>query len=407
MIGVDEALQQVLLHTTVLGDEQVSLADCVGRHLAHDVLSDMDSPPHDKSMVDGYAVQATDLREDRAELKILEEVTAGAVPTHEVLPGSTTRIMTGAPIPPGADAVVMIERGVMDPARPNHVQLQDHVVRGQHIMPQATVMRTGETVLTAGTRIRPSEVGLLAEVGAADVPVTRVPQVAILSTGNELVPPDVKPGPGMIRNSNGPMLHALATQAAAVPLPLGVAADTPDALEHAVQQGLAADILLLSGGVSAGVLDLVPATLTKLGVQQVFHKVQLKPGKPLWFGVTTETPSPTLVFGLPGNPVSGLVCFELFVRPALQKLQGAPSPQLKTSTAQLLASQQVKGGRETYLPGNMRIQDDQPRVTPVPWQGSADQRAFSHANCLIRFAPRDTRYEQGELVPVVPLFQDP
>ena len=301
----------------------------------------------------------------------------------------------------------MIERGQAKSAQPRRVRLQDQVIPGQNIMPQATVLRQGETVLTAGTPIRPNEVGLLAEIGCALVPVTRKAQVAILSTGNELVAPSAQPKAGQIRNSNGPMLHALSSQAGAHPETLGVACDTAADLERLVQRGLQSDILLLSGGVSAGVLDLVPQTLAKLGVREVFHKVRLKPGKPLWFGSATTAASPTLVFGLPGNPVSGLVCFELFVRPALRKLQGNLSPHWHATTARLMAEQRVKGDRETYLPGNVRMQEDSPQVWPVAWQGSADQRALSEANCLIQFPPRRAPYEQGEPVQVVRLFQDP
>ena len=325
MITVEEALVLVRGRIRSKPPVTVALADALGLVLAEDVASDVDSPPFDKSIVDGYAIVADDLRDGVARLAILEEVTAGAVPRATVVPGSTTRLMTGAPIPPGADTVVMIERSeiVSDRGGRDMVLLRDANIRaGRNILGRGSAMRAGEVVLRREARLRPVEIGLLAEIGRTQVEVVPRPTVAILPTGNELVEPDEQPSPGQIRNSNGPMLAAVVRQAGAEPIALAVARDDETDLRQKISAGLAADVLLLSGGVSAGVLDLVPKVLVELGAEEVFHKVSVKPGKPLWFGVARRDGRETLIFGLPGNPVSTFVCFELFVRPAIEGLSG-------------------------------------------------------------------------------------
>ena len=317
MISVEQALQLILEQTWPATGESVSLAESDGRVLIEEVLSDLDSPPHDKSMVDGYAVLRSDLESLPVKLRVQEEVTAGQVPQAPLQPGLATRIMTGAPVPAEAEAVVMVEQTQTSSDADGIEWVEIAEVRlpeSGNIMLQGTSLRAGEVILSAGRTIRPLEIGLLAEVGRHQVQVSLVPSVAILSTGNELVDVDQSPQAGQIRNSNGPLLNALVQRAGAKPVPLGIGRDDLDDLRQLVAQGLQEDVLVLSGGVSAGVLDLVPQVLQELGVEQIFHKVNLKPGKPLWFGVNADTQ--TLVFGLPGNPVSSLVCCELFVRPA-------------------------------------------------------------------------------------------
>lgn len=427
MFTVDEALQLVLTHTTRKPGARVPVAEAVGLVIAEDVASDVDSPPHDKSMVDGYAVVANDLASGAAELTVLEEVTAGAVPTLRVTPGACTRIMTGAPIPDGADAVVMIERSESlnsdglenrptrrPPAPPGgKVRLTDTVRPGQNIIRRGDSLRSGEVVLKAGHEIRPAEVGLLCEVGRTHVEVFSPVSLAILATGNELVDASARPGPGQIRNSNGPMLAAAVRRAGATPIELGVARDEPESLRQLIRQGLAADILVLSGGVSAGVLDLVPSVLKDLGVEQVFHKIRLKPGKPLWFGVAKKTsprtpsesrtlnPEP-LVFGVPGNPVSSLVCFELFVRPAIEKLMGGKDPEpLRVLPARLANEFNHRGDRPTYFPAVVRREGRELLADLVRWRGSADIRGLTLANALAIFAAGDRLWPAGEPIDVL------
>jgi molybdopterin molybdotransferase len=323
-------------------------------------------------------------------------------------PGAAARIMTGAPIPAGADAVVPIEAAV-DGTSVAHaggrVRLMDERFRpGQHIARQGAAFRLGQEVLAAGSMLGAAEIGLAAEAGATHVVARARPRVAILSTGSELVPPTAVPAYGQTRNSNGPMIAAAVTLLDAEPIPLGIAADRPEAIRAAVAQGLAADVLVLSGGVSAGDLDLVPEIFRQCGVEKIFHKVRLKPGKPVWFGrLAREQADRTLVFGLPGNPASSLVCFELFVRPALQILSGAPREawHLPRRSAVLTAPAKAAADRPVYLPCRLEQSADGLAATPLPWTGSSDLLGLAGAQGLIALAAGGGRHETGALVEVV------
>ena len=280
--------------------------------------------------------------------------------------------------------------------------LQAPVLTGQGITRRATSISRGQVVLPAGKVLGPVEIGLLAEVGRHEVPIIFQPRVAIISTGNELVEPSQVPGPGQIRNSNGPLLCSLAMQAGANAWSAGIVRDTAHGLFRALEGSLESDIVILSGGVSAGVLDLVPQVLQEMGVQEVFHKVNLKPGKPLWFGVDNNKKSgrQTLVFGLPGNPVSSLVCFELFVRPAIEKLSGREPKGLPRLTARLTQDHKQRGERPTYWPAVLTEASGEKVVTPLPWQGSGDLRTLTDANCLAYFPAGDRVFAAGEIVEV-------
>ena len=401
MISVEEALELILEKVPTRPTELVPLEALTGRVLAEEITSDLDSPPHDKSMVDGYAVQRNDLAKLPVTLGVQEEVTAGEVPRSSLQPGHATRIMTGAPVPCGADAVVMVEQtststdtAGLEWVTIAEVQLPD----SGNIMPQGTSLRAGEVVLKPGRTIRPLEIGLLAEVGRHQVQVSEIPSVAVLSTGNELVNVDQSPQPGQIRNSNGPMLGSLASRAGAHVVSLGIGRDRMDDLRQMISRGLQEDVLVLSGGVSAGVLDLVPQVLQELGVEQVFHQVALKPGKPLWFGVAAT--GQTLVFGLPGNPVSSMVCFELFVRPALQALSGGDPQGLEQTEATLHEAFHKRASRPTFFPSRLYLENNQTRVQPLPWKGSADQRTLTDANCLAYFPADQQNYDAGDSISI-------
>jgi molybdopterin molybdotransferase len=405
MLSVDEALERVLDSTRPLAPRPAALEDALDLMLAEDVTSEIDSPPHDKSIVDGYAVIAAVAHSSAATFAVLEEVTAGRVPTKRVEPGTATRIMTGAPLPPGADAVVMVEKTrLAAEGDGERVEILETPVRpGQNIARRASSLQRGQVVLRAGTRLRGIELGLLAEVGRARVQAIPRPRVAIIATGDELVDAGETPGPGQIRNSNGPLLVGLATQAGAAARFVGIARDSAASLREHIGAALESDLVVLSGGVSAGVLDLVPQVLAELGVQQVFHKVSVKPGKPLWFGVRQNGGDrpPTLVFGLPGNPVSSLVSFELFVHPAIQKLSGREAAGLARQSAILTQEHKQRGDRPTYWPAVVATSGGETSVTPLAWKGSGDLRTLTDANALACFPSGDRQFEVGETIDVL------
>ncbi|MFM8802697.1 MAG: gephyrin-like molybdotransferase Glp [Planctomycetia bacterium] len=411
MIELPEAIALVERHAAPLSPRRMPLLAACGRTLAAPVVSDVDSPPWDRAMMDGFAVRGGEFSAGSREVVALDvavDLAAGDVTTLTIGRGACARIMTGAPIPSGADAVVPVECAVDDTARVHaggRVRLLDERFReGQHIARQGAAFRRGQEVLAAGMRLGSAEIGLAAEAGATHVFVPPPVRVAILSTGSELVPPDAVPAFGQTRNSNGPMIAAAVQLLGAEPIPLGIAADRPEAIRAAVAQGLAADVLVLSGGVSAGDLDLVPEMFRQCGVEKVFHKVRLKPGKPVWFGVLRrEGAASTLVFGLPGNPASSLVCFELFARPAIAMLAGRPRDawHLPRSRARLAAAAKAAADRPVYLPCRLAEAADGLAATPLPWTGSSELLGLAGAAGLIALPAGGRRYEAGEEVEVV------
>jgi molybdopterin molybdotransferase len=396
MLTVAEARETVLRNTHPLSPVDAALTpEIMGAVLAEDVVSDLDMPPFDKAMMDGYAVRAADLPDGRGTLTVVEEVRAGRTPRHTLQAGQATRIMTGAPIPTGADAVVMVERTRIENDR---VVIEDRPTQpGQNVMPRGREMRRGETVLSAGSGLRPQEFGLLATVGRTSARIHPAPRVAVLSTGDEVVEASERAGPGQIRNGNGPMLCAQAARAGGLPQYLGIARDRVDSLRPLIAEGLRADVLLLSGGVSAGKLDLVPGVLQEAGVQPHFHKVEMKPGKPVFFGSRDHT----VVFGLPGNPVSALVCFELFVRPALRRLGGHAEPGPPYVRAVLAEDFAYRTERPTYHAAALSSDDSGWRVRAVPWYGSPDLRGLTKANAFIVFPSGDHRHQTGQVFDVL------
>jgi molybdopterin molybdotransferase len=398
MISVSEAQALVLKYARPLEPETSPLSSAaLGLVLAEDVASDVSMPPYDKALMDGYALRSADLAQGRAVLSVVDEITAGQVPHRPVEAGQAARIMTGAPVPQGADVVVMIE--CTRPLDGQRVQIDDAaVVAGQNILYKGREMQAGQTVLKAGAVLRPQEFGLLATVGRTAVKVQPPPRVALLSTGDELVEAFQVPGPGQIRNGNGPMLLAQVCRAGGVPRYLGIARDNLESLRSLVGEGVRAAILVLSGGVSAGKLDLVPKVLEEMGVQGHFHRVEMKPGKPVFFG----TREATLVFGLPGNPVSALACFELFVRPAIWRLRGQdPGPHLVT--ARLTEVFRYRTDRPTYHPAWLEEGPGGWRVRIVPWFGSPDLRALIQANALAVLPKGNHVHEAGQMCEVLRL----
>lgn len=399
MFSVNEALASILQHTTPAVTEAVPLGECLFRVLAEDLLTPHDSPPFGKSMMDGFVVHSAGFGEGSQTLKVLETITAGTVPTQDVQSGTASRIMTGAPVPDGGDCVVPIERVEFDESQPEVVTITSDVVTAErHILRQGCLAKTGEPLMAAGTLIEPQHIAVLAEFGVAQVPVYRRPSVAVLATGDELLPVDQPLTVGRIRNSNEPMLVSQIQRANATAVPLGIAKDDRSQLQDCIQRGLECDFLLLSGGVSAGTLDLVPSELAAAGVRQVFHKIQMKPGKPLWFGQLESDGRRCLVFGLPGNPVSSMICFELFVRTALRAFCGAVHPQPEPVRATLSANVFVRGDRVTYFPAKCVLGESGTMAEPVRWGGSADLRSTADANGMIVLDPKADAYCSGDTV---------
>jgi molybdopterin molybdotransferase len=397
MLMVAAAQAVVLQHADVLPPKPAALTDALGLVLAEDVASDIDMPPYDKSMMDGYAVRVGDLNDGCGVLTVIEEITAGTTPKRALGRGQAARIMTGAPIPEGTEAVVQVERTVLDQDR---VRIDDPgLKRGQNILTRGREMRAGDVVLRRGVALRPQEIGVLATVGRAQVLVVGRPSVAVVPTGDEVVEPDQKPQSSQIRNGNGPMLLMQVARAGAVPHYLGIARDRLDSLREKISAGMTRDVLILSGGVSAGKLDLVPGVLQELGVEARFHKVEMKPGKPVFFG----TRGRTLVFGLPGNPVSAYACFELFVRPALRRLRGLTDPGTDLPQVALAEDFAYRTDRPTYHPALLEQASGGLRVKAVPWFGSPDLRGLLNCNCLVVLPPGDHQHRAGQLFPVLRL----
>jgi molybdopterin molybdotransferase len=404
MIEVSEAVAVIARESRPLEVQSLPLAETLGLVLAEDVRSDWDSPPFDKSVVDGFAVRCEDVR---SPLPVLEVVSAGQVPSRALDQPATIQIMTGAPLPAGAEAVVPIE---LTKSRTGSngtilIEFPPDVATwkvGTNIVRRGASTRKGDLVVAAGSQLRPQELGALAELGRVQLNVRRRPQVAVLATGDELVPIEQVPGPGQIRNSNETMLCAQIQRAGATPVPLGIARDERVHLRERIQAGLQADVFVLSGGVSMGDRDFVPSELAAAGVRQIVHKVNLKPGKPLWFGIFDKgNRERTLVFGLPGNPVSSFVCFELFVRTALRKMMGVEPAEPNPVQARLTQPHTTKGERPTYQPSRLEWINDGPVVTAVPWVGSSDLRAIVSANAMAIFPVGNQTYAAGTRIDVI------
>ncbi len=400
MITVEEALGHVGRCSRSIPERRVPIGQSLGLLLAEPVVSGVDSPPFDKSMLDGYAVVASDRSSTR---RVLEQVMAGGVPELAVELGATINVMTGAPIPVGADAIVKVEDvRQLDGAT---IQMPESgVASGRGVLPRGAAFCRGQEVLAAGRHLSAVDIALMAEIGQAEVQVVPRPRVAVLATGNELVEAGQTVGPGQICNSNGPMLLALLESVRATSIDLGIGRDDPAELRRLMGEGLNADVLIVTGGVSAGVLDLVPGLFQEMGVEQVFHKIRMKPGKPLWFGQHEQDGQRTLVFGLPGNPVSTLVSFEVFVKPALRALAGEKFCPASTLRGALTEPVAHRGKRPTYHPCQIDFGNRQQgllMVEPLRWSGSADLAALTHANALVVLPEGDYELEVGAEVDMV------
>lgn len=386
MLSVDEAREVVRAAVRPVREtEQLALGDALGRVLAEPVLAERDDPPFDRATMDGFAVRAADLTSLPRRLDVSGEVAAGDAQLPHCDPGCALRINTGAPLPPGADTVVPVE------LTREEVEILEPVAQGGNIVPRGGFVRRGDEV--ASGRLTPERLAVCAAAGADRVAVLRRPRVAVLGTGSELTSGLSEPGDHEIRNSNGPMLLALCSGAET--RDLGAVADDPEQLLAAVRRGLEADVLITTGGVSKGVRDYVPDTFAACGVRESFHRIALQPGKPVWFGEHVGG----VVFGLPGNPVSALVCADLFVMPYLLACAGGEwGHALLERRARITRPIQASPKRRRVFP--CLLKDDE--VTPIPWRGSGDLWSAPAGNAYL-VIPRDHALAAGdETVCLVP-----
>jgi len=395
MITVDDAIRIVLQRIEPLGSETIALEQAHHRVLAEDIRADIDLPPFDRARMDGYAVRSSDLGTVPVKLRVIGEIAAGAQFDRRLNAGEAVKIFTGAPVPSAADAVQKVE---VTRANGSAVEILESVTPGQFITPRASEIASGEVVAEAGREIGPAEMGVLASFGYANVSVGRRPRVAVMSTGSELVNVSSKPSGAQIRNSNSYTIAAYAERAGAIVDDLGTVEDTPEATRDALLRAAGnRDMVITSGGVSMGDYDLVKAALDEIGAEVFFDKVSIRPGKPTVFARRDKT----FFFGLPGNPVSTSVTFNVFARPAIRKMQGDANPALPLVRARLARSLKDASSRRSYLPARLSIEDGQAMAESLKWGGSSDLVAFMKATALI-IVPEDVHeIEAGELVDVM------
>ena len=375
--------------------EAVELAAALGRVLAEEVTADRDYPPFPRSTRDGFAVRAADIAKLPATLRRLGEVKAGEAFAGSVGAGECVQIMTGAPVPAGADAVVMIEDTEL---KGDQVEVKKSLIVGANIVPRGSEAAGGAILLRPGVHIGYVEMSLLGQVGKTTVQVYRRPRVAVLSTGDEVVAIGSTPGPNQIRNSNAYSMAAQVVHWGGEAVVLGNARDDLDDLERLIRRGLEEDLLVLTGGVSAGKYDLVEVVLRQLGAELHFDAVAIRPGRPAVFGSCQGK----FVFGLPGNPVSTMVTFELFVAPALTLLGGAPAPPLQFLKARLAEAVPQKTRLTLFLPARLEGKGSHVTVRALPWHGSGDVVALAHANCTLVVPDNVSELAAGAWVDILP-----
>ncbi|HLZ92768.1 MAG TPA: gephyrin-like molybdotransferase Glp [Candidatus Acidoferrum sp.] len=371
----------------------LSVWDALGFVLTEELKTDRKYPPFDRSTRDGYAVRSTEVSPG-ALLPCVGEIKAGDTVAQPLASSTCVQIMTGAAVPAGADAVMMLEHTQRDG---DAVRFERAAQPGQNIVPRGSEAQRGQTVLSPGIRLGYAELALAAQIGATQLRCAAKPRVAILSTGDEVVSVEQQPGPFQIRNSNSVSLAAQVRLAGGEPVLLGNAADRLDDLREKISRGLREDVLVLSGGVSMGKYDLVETVLQGLGAEFYFDAVAIRPGKPAVFGKCGST----FVFGLPGNPVSTMVTFELFVAPALDLLSGACARELPLVQARLGASLNEKSGLTHFLPARVEWPGATPEVKALPWQGSGDIAALARANCFLVVPEHRSQVPAGETVQIL------
>jgi len=400
VLSFEQARHTVEEHAAQLrphGKELVELLDSAGQILAEPVPADRNFPAFPRATRDGYAVRAADLAKLPATLHVIGEIKAGAPDAPFTLkPGETAAIMTGAPAPPGADAVVMIE---YTSRHGDQVEITRGIGAGDNIVPIGAEAKRGDRLLVPGMKLDHAAIALAASVGRSHLLIYSKPRVAVLSTGDELVDIDVPPAPNQIRNSNSYSLAVQIQMAGGEPVLLPIAPDEPERLRELIAEGLEADLLLLTGGVSMGKYDLVEQALLELDAEFFFTGAQIQPGRPIVFGRIPDAGNHKYFFGLPGNPVSTMVTFELFARPVLDALAGLQPRKLIFLHAKLKSEIKTKPGLKRFLPAVLSGEFETAEVELVPWQGSGDIAATARANCYVVVDGGDIA--AGEWVPVL------
>ncbi len=404
MLSVQSAREIVLEHCRRVARqdlplETVSILDSLGRVAAEPILVDRDQPPFDRSMRDGFAIIADDLSGGPVDLICTGEIKAGDLAGLQVQRGEAVQIMTGAPVPAGATAVVMVEHTERKPGA--RLRVLKPVKAGDNIAPRGSERNAGDRAFDVGKRIASLELAVLATVGKSAIKVFGRPRVAILATGDELVEVTETPGPTQIRNSNSFSLYAQVLKCGGQPSLLEIARDDSRDLKRLISQGLAYDVLLVTGGVSMGKYDLVETVFAELGVRIHFEAVSMRPGKPTVFG----TSHGRFVFGLPGNPVSTFVAFEVFVKPVVHMLQGLPADALPAVRGFLQKDVTEKSGRTAFLPARVSSSSRMIEVSAVQWKGSADIFSAVEANGFLVVPMEATRLSSGSSVEAL-LFDD-
>ena len=375
--------------------EKIALEEAAGRVLAETLLADRDAPPFDRATRDGFAVRSADVAAVPATLLLAGEVRAGGQFAGDVARGQCVQIMTGAPVPSGADAVVMIEHTA--PAG-DSVVIRRSVAAGENVVPRSKEARCGDEILAAGIRFGYAEMSIAAQFGHAHVSVFLRPRVAIISTGDEIVPVSAAPGPFQIRNSNSVSLAAQVALAGGHAVPFPPVEDDAGKLRQCIEAALAAEAVVISGGVSAGKYDLVEGVLSELKAVTLFDGVAIRPGRPVMFAMCHEKP----VLGLPGNPVSTMVTFELFGVPLVDVLSGAPPRPLPLVNARLRHAVRQKAALTHFLPAELSRREGEAEVAELTWQGSGDVAALARANCFLVIPENKLEYAAGDWVAVLP-----
>ena len=398
MLSFEEAREKVMATLRgmrgELAAETVDLSRSCGRVLAESIRADRDYPPFDRSIRDGFAVRAEDAVPG-ATLRCIGEIKAGGGFDGFVGPGECVQIMPGAAMPAGADAVIMIEHVSIDGDR---VMISRPTTRGQSIVARGKEARAGQELLAAATRLGYAEIALAGQVGSHHPKVYKRPRAAILSTGDEVVAVSATPGPLQVRNGNSIALETLAALTGAEAESLGNAPDEKKELRRRIERGLEADLLIISGGVSMGKYDLVEMVLGDLGTRFVYDSVAIRPGRPAVFGTCRGKP----VFGLPGNPVSTMVTFELFVTLAIDVLSGSEPRSLPIVRARLTHALHEKSELTHFLPAVLQNARGEPEISVLPWQGSGDVVAMAHSNAFVIVPPEKLDWDAGEMALVLP-----